>query len=471
MIDILLVNPAEKGGFFEKMPPLGLASIAAYLEVNDISTQIIDLEVEHKDLKYWLEKYQPRIVGISGTTHTRFESFRLAREVKAYNREIITIYGGVHATFTQNDTLKNVPEIDYVVRGEGEEVLLEFIKTLNTDQKFEKIRGLSFRMNDEIVINPPAKRLHLDLLPPPSYHHLDMKKYGLNMEFINKRGIAVISSRGCMHHCSFCSASRLFNNLLTVRSAKTVVDEIEKLLQDYRYQGIKFFDSTLTLDREHIESLCDEIIKRNLDFPWECEVRVGTVDEELLVKMRNAGCYYVDIGIESASQKVLDLMRKGITVEQAQELLEMCHRFGIKTKVFFSFGHISETMADVEKTFEFIEKNQTLISVVASGAGIRIYPGTYLETYALKNNLLPENFSWSMPYDEPRNEVIMQSRCIPILIQPQLGYEELKQIAMRIYTRRFSGWEGFKLGLTKLANPEKLKKLSNLIKLKFKHSK
>ncbi len=469
MIDILLINPAEKSGFFEKMPPLGLASIAALLEENDFSTRIVDFEVEHKDLKHWLEVHEPKIVGISGTTHTRFESFRLAREVKAYNKEIITIYGGVHATFTQQDTLKNVPEIDFVVRGEGEEVLLEFMKTLNTDQKFDKIRGLSFRANDTIVVNPPARRLHLDLLPQPAYHLLDMKKYKLNMEFVKKRGISVITSRGCMHHCSFCSASRLFNNLLTVRSAKTVVDEIEKLLQDYRYQGIKFFDSTLTLDREHIESLCDEIIKRNLDFPWECEVRVGTVDEELLVKMRNAGCYYVDIGIESASQKVLDLMRKGITVEQAQELLTMCHRFGIKTKVFFSFGHISETMTDVAKTFEFIERNEPLITVVASGAGIRIYPGTYLETYAMKNNLLPHDFSWSNPYEEPRNEAIMQSRYIPILIQPQLGYEELEQIALRIYTTRFSGWDGFKMGLAKLANPEKLKKLSNFLKLKFKH--
>ncbi|MGB9719875.1 MAG: B12-binding domain-containing radical SAM protein [bacterium] len=469
MIDILLVNPAEKGGFFEKMPPLGLASLASFLEENGLSVKIIDFEIEKKPLEHWLSFYQPKFLGISGTTHTRFESFKLARQAKTFNKEMVTIYGGINATFTANETLRNIPEIDFVVRGEGEEVLLELLKTFNTDQKFEKIRGLSFRMNDTIINNPPGSRLHLDSLPQPAYHLLEMKKYEMKMEFVKKKGISVITSRGCLYRCSFCSASRMFNNLLTVRSAKNIVDEIEKLLEQYHFQAIKFFDSALTLDREHIETLCDEIIARNLHFPWECEVRVGTADEPLLEKMRRAGCYYVDIGIESASQKVLDLMRKGITVEQSQKLLEICHQLGFKVKAFFSFGHISETMADVEKTFEFIEKNRSIITTVASGAGIRIYPGTYLEDYARKNNLLPPDFQWSNPYEEPRNELIMQAKEIPVLIQPQLGYDELEAIALRIYSNRFSGWEGFKRGITKITNPEKIKKLSQLLKLRIKH--
>ncbi|MEO0205966.1 MAG: radical SAM protein [candidate division WOR-3 bacterium] len=470
MIDILLVNPAEKGGSFEKMPPLGLASLASFLEENGISVKIVDLEVEKKPLEHWLSLYQPKFLGISGTTHTRFESFKLARQAKTFNKEIVTIYGGINATFTANETLRNIPEIDFVVRGEGEEILLELLKTFNSDQKFEKIRGLSFRMDDTIVDNPPGSRLHLDSLPPPAYHLLEMKKYEMKMEFVKKRGISALTSRGCLYRCSFCSASRMFNNLLTVRSARNVVDEIEKLLKQYHFQAVKFFDSALTLDRDHIETLCDEIIARNMDFPWECEVRVGTADETLLEKMRKAGCYYIDIGIESASQKVLDLMRKGITVEQVQKLLDMSHQLGFKIKAFFSFGHISETMADVEKTFEFIEKNREIITTVASGAGIRIYPGTYLENYARKNSLLPPDFQWSKPYEEPRNESIMQAKDIPILIQSELGYEELEAIALRIYSNRFGGWEGFKRGIAKITNPEKIKKLSQLLKLKIKHS-
>lgn len=468
MIDILLVNPGEKEGFFERVPPLGLASLAGFLEANDISVKIIDFEIERKPLEHWLSLYQPKFLGISGTTHTRFESFRLAHLAKIFNKEIITIYGGIHATFTAHKTLLNIPEIDFVVRGEGEDVLLELLKSFASDQRFDRIRGLSFRMDGQPVDNPPSNRLHLDSLPQPAYHLLNMKKYEIKMDFINKKGISFLTSRGCPYRCSFCSASRIFNNLLTVRSAKNVVVEIEKLLKEYNFQAIKFFDSALTLDREHIENLCDEIINRNLKFPWECEVRLGTVDLPLLEKMQKAGCYYVDIRIESASQKVLDLMRKGITIEQSEELLTMCKTLGIKTRVFFSFGHISETMNDVEKTFEFIEKNNDKITTIVSDAGIRIYPGTYLEEYARKNHLLPDNFEWSMPYDEEWNELIFQDRSVPILIQPQLGRRELEQIALRIYSQRYSGWEGFKKGIAKLADPQKLRKLQSLIKLKFK---
>uniref|UniRef100_A0A7V0Z482 B12-binding domain-containing protein n=1 Tax=candidate division WOR-3 bacterium TaxID=2052148 RepID=A0A7V0Z482_UNCW3 len=165
MIDILLVNPAEKGGFFEKIPPLGLASIAGFLETHNISVNIIDFEIEKNPLEHWLSLYQPKFLGISGTTHTRFESFRLARVAKSFNKDIITIYGGIHATFTANETLRNIPEIDFIIRGEGEETLLELLKTFSTDQKYEKIRGLSFRKDDLPVDNPQAGRLHLDSLP------------------------------------------------------------------------------------------------------------------------------------------------------------------------------------------------------------------------------------------------------------------------------------------------------------------
>ncbi|MCK4814154.1 radical SAM protein, partial [bacterium] len=222
------------------------------------------------------------------------------------------------------------------------------------------------------------------------------------MEFIDKRGISTITSRGCLATCSFCSASRMFNHQVTTHSAPRVLDDIELLFDRFGYKGIKIFDSTLTMQREHVNDLCDEITRRRLNFPWECEIRVGTVDQEMLEKMMDAGCYYVNFGVESASQKVLNLMRKGFTVEQAQELLDWCIRIGLETKVFFSFGHIGETMEDVERTFEFIDKNVDKITTVASGAGVRIYPGTYLEEYAVKNRFLPEEFKWCLPYDDER---------------------------------------------------------------------
>lgn len=469
MIDILFVNPKEKGGFFERMPPLGLAYIAANLERYDYSVKIVDFEIEDKDLHYWLDKFQPKVLGISGTTHTRFESFRLAKQAKDFNKEIITIYGGVHATFTAFDTLKNIIEIDYVVRGEGEHTVLGLIDAFKTNKSIVGLTGITYRNDNGVKENPPAQRIKpLDSLPNPAYRLLDMNKYSLNMEFVNKKGISIITSRGCLAKCSFCSASRMFNHKVTTHSAKHVLDEIEFLFKNYGFEGLKIFDSTLTMHRSHINAICDEIMRRNLNFPWECEIRVGTVDQKILEKMKRAGCYYVNFGIESASQKVLNLMRKGFTVEQTEELLDLCNRVGIKTKVFFSFGHIGETIEDVEKTFLFIDKHEEQITTVASGAGVRIYPGTYLEEYACKNGLLPLNFKWSLPYNDKRLEQILQTRCVPLLIQPGLGFHELEKIALRIYSRRFSGWDGLKRGLGKITDKEKLKKLMQLSKIRFK---
>jgi hypothetical protein len=161
-------------------------------------------------------------------------------------------------------------------------------------------------------------------------------------------------------------------------------------------------------------------------------------------------------------------MGKGITVDQSEKLLQTCKDLGVKTKVFFSFGHLGETMADVRKTFEFIDQHRSEITTLACGAGVRIYPGTSLEIYARKNSLLPQNFSWSLPYDDERLATIFQTRQVPVLIQPQLGMRELQDIGIRIYGSRFGGWKGFKLGMTKIKDISKLKKLFIFLKLKAK---
>lgn len=468
MTDILLINPKEASGFFEKMPPRGLASIAAYLEANGFSVRIIDEEIEGGKIEDWLTESRPRVVGISGTTHTRFESFEAARRVKRYNPDIITVYGGVHASFTAADTLKNIPEIDYVIKSEGEISFTELVRKHASGDGFRAIRGLAYREGDGVIENPNPGRLDLESLPSPAYHLLNMKRYSLKMEFCGKKGISLITARGCRARCSFCSASRMFDHLVTTRAPAGAVDEIAFLFNKYGYSAIKIFDSTFTADRVHVLRVCDEILKRKLDFPWECEIRIGTVDRELLEKMRSAGCYYVDVGVESGSQKVLNLMRKGITVEEAEETLNLCFDAGLKIKAFFSFGHIGEYPEDVEKTFQLIDRNRSKIAVIACGAGVRIYPGTYLDTYARTNNFLPPDFEWSRPYEDEWLGNIFQTTTVPVLLQPQLGKSELENIALRIYNQRYQGWDGFKKGLKKMTDPAKLKKLPRYIKLRVR---
>ena len=416
------------------MPPLGMASMMSFLQSKNISTTFVDLQINDVGVEQLLHQHKPQMVGIGGTSHTRFESHSIARQVKRYDSAIKVIYGGPHASFTAENTLKCIPEIDYIVRGEGESTIFSLaVQLLSRKPEIENIRGISVRHNNEIVHHQEAERIrNLDLLPFPYRDPDAIHKYGLFLDFLNIPAASIISSRGCPINCSFCSASAMFGTQLTLRSAKNVVDEIEILLREHGYQGIKFFDSTLTLHKDHVEAICAEIRKRKLVFPWECEIRVNGVSFDLLKTMRDAGCYYVDFGIESASPRVLKDMHKGITLEQAERVLRWTKEIGLRTKVFFTFGHIGEALEDALKTVEFMDRNVKYIDLAVTGLGVRIYPGTEVEQLALAQNLLPTNFSLDQPYLNQNIEALGNDPRIPIVVQPQFGWKEFRVLEFRL---------------------------------------
>jgi radical SAM superfamily enzyme YgiQ (UPF0313 family) len=432
--DVLLLHPAEQGITFGGMPPLGMAWITAFLQSKGISTTLFDLQVTEHSIESLLQTHKPHVVGIGGTSHTRFESFAIARRVKAYDPDIQILYGGSHATFTAENTLGHIPEIDFVVRGEGEQTTYNVVsKVLKEDLNFSNIPGISYRKNGGIFRNPEVNRIsNLDILPFPYRDPEAMQRYNLQLDFLNIPAASVVSSRGCPVNCSFCSASAMFGTQLTVRSAINVVNEIEILLKEYNYEGVKFFDSTLTLNRNHIEAICAEIRKRNLKFPWECEIRVNGMTRDLLHTMRDAGCYYVDFGVESTSPSVLKTMHKGITLDHVENVFRWTKELEIFTKVFFTFGHIGETLADARATVEFMERNAKYISVAATGIGVRIYPGTEVEHYARSSKYLRSDFSWSTTFIDQNVESLGNDPLVPILLQPQFGWREFRKIEFRL---------------------------------------
>ena len=434
MSDILLLHPAEHGRTFGGMPPLGMTSITSYLRSKNISTAFVDLQISDLGIEELLQNNKPQVVGIGGTSHTRFESFSLARRIKKFDPAIKIMYGGPHATFTAGNTLKSVPEIDFIVRGEGETATLELAaELLRRNPDVRAIRGISCRENDAVVHHRDSERIEdLDILPFPYRDPDALQKYDLLLDFLKVPAASIISSRGCPVNCSFCSASAMFGTRLTLRSAKNVVDEIEILLKEHGYQGVKFFDSTLTLHKDHVEAICAEIRRRNLVFPWECEIRVNGVSFDLLQTMKKAGCYYVDFGIESASPEVLKGMHKGITIEQAERVLHWTKEIGLFTKVFFTFGHIGETLEDAVKTVQFMERYAKYIDFIATGLGVRIYPGTEVEQSALAQNLLPKDFSWEQPYLDEKIESLGNDPIIPIVIQSGFGWKEFRKLEFRL---------------------------------------
>jgi len=179
-------------------------------------------------------------------------------------------------------------------------------------------------------------------------------------------------------------------------------------------------------------------------------VRAGTLDRQLLERMQNAGCYYIDVGIESGDQSVLDRMHKGIDLADVEDLLCWCADLGIRTKTFFTVGHIGETPDAGLKTISFIKKNRKHMTLVGYNPGIRVYPGTQVEEFARENDLLPEGFDWSLPYENREYlRIYRPVDNVPLLLQPRMSIPELRRLRQKYILTRIAspGFLLFKLKL------------------------
>lgn len=439
MSDIILIYPAmtEVKNPHGSVLPLCFAWIASLLERNNISVKIIDFQIEDIDLPKLLQTENPLCVGVSGTTQSRFNSFKIIEKVKAVNKEIMTLYGGPHATPTAEDTLEHVSAIDVVVRNEGEITILEIMQALKKSQKvdFAKIQGISFREKGRIVHNTIRPFLKdLDELPLPAWHLFKMDRYKQDLECINLPGHVILTSRGCPYNCSFCSARLLWNCHYSRRSATNVVDELEHLVDQYSIKGFKIFDSTFTINQRHVLSICNEINKRDFDYlRWECEIRADTVDKKLLQTMKAAGCYYVDMGLESASSRVRKKISKGISLQQVENVINWCDELELLVKLFITWGHPTETYNEALQTYRFLEKYQNRVYKMATHVGIMIYPGTEVEKFARQHGYLAPDFSWSHPYYDVANLNLGSDPEVPLLIQPQMKYKHLARINFKLH--------------------------------------
>jgi anaerobic magnesium-protoporphyrin IX monomethyl ester cyclase len=442
--NILAIYPElQEQRVFDPMPPLGLAWIAAVIREHGYHVRLVDEQVESLDVSQLVQEMRPSLVLLGGTSHSRFHAFAHAATIKAIHPSATIIYGGPHASFTADDTLSHIPSIDIVVHGEGEQTILDIIrwKEAGADiRSLDKIEGLAFRKNGN-VISTGWRRFNddLDALPFPARDLLPIERYKMSLDYLGLPALHVMTARGCPFRCSFCSASQMYNHCYAMRNPKLVVDEIETLVQRYNIKGLKIFDSTFTINKRHVHHFCKELKERGLTMPWECEIRVGTVDRSLLELMQDAGCYYVDIGVESADQDILDNMDKNIRIDDVERLLSWCNDLGLLTKVFFTVGHIGETYENGKKTIRFIRKNRKHMTLIGYNPGIRIYPGTRVAAYALENGLYPAGFCWSKPYENRDNQrLYLANSNIPLLLQPRMGIQELRKLRHRYVLSRIT---------------------------------
>ncbi len=450
---VLLVIPP--GGYLAAdwsrdniMPPLGVLYLTAVLEKNKIEVEILDCFIERyswSKLKKALAQKKPDVVGVSFTTETRFDGFKTIRMAKQVLPESLVVAGGVHVSLTAEDTLAHIPELDVIVRGEGEETFLELLKTFENKGDFGKIAGISYRQDNKIIHNPSRLPIQkLDEVPFPARHLLS-KGYRLTLDVPGKGKILaahLMSSRGCPIGCNFCASSQMWGKLFRSRSPENVVAEIEWLIENYQIEGIWFFDDTLTMNPLRVEKICDLIIERKLNISWFCEVRVDTVSKELLKKMKEAGCYRVCFGVEAGSQRIIDeVVRKKINLKQVREVAKWCGELGLLIYPTFIVSHPTETMANAQETIALMRELKTYAPGDVTIGILKIYPGTELENYAKKNGFLPSDFSWAAEEDSRVILLPSVSGNAPLFLD-KLKWEEINQILFQ--WRKISHYPIFK---------------------------
>ncbi|NOZ58219.1 MAG: radical SAM protein [Euryarchaeota archaeon] len=340
--------------------PLGLGYLAASVE--DIAeVGVIDESVERVTPEK-LREFNPEFVGITATT----PSFGRAREIIALVRRVLpearVIVGGTHATFRPEEALS--AGVDVVVRGEGEETLRELLE----GRELGRIRGISYLEEGEAVHNPDRSLIqNLDALPFPAWRYFPLHAY---------RVMSLISARGCVYHCAYCSAAQFWRRRVRFRSPRNVVEEVERLYS-MGFRRLRFMDSTFTLDRRRALEMCALIEELGYpDLSWSCETRADHLDEELLGALKSAGCTLICLGVDSGAQEVLDRCRRGISVEQVREAILTAKRMGIKVRAYVTFGFPGESAESVRATVRLLEETkpeQILLSLATA------YPGTELE--------------------------------------------------------------------------------------------
>jgi anaerobic magnesium-protoporphyrin IX monomethyl ester cyclase len=328
---------------------LGLGYIAAYLEVNGISADLVDCTFLSQEKA--LEKIRgskPRIVGIQ----VMFSMKEKATELAKLLREDcgLLVAGGPLPTSNPEDF---VSHFDVVVIGEGEQTMLEIVRAVNDGGDLSKVKGIAFNENGKMMHAPPRDFVeNLDTIPFPSRELFDNRAYkNYYSSNFGYTTTSIITSRGCPFMCDFCSRP-IFGNRFRSRTAENIAEEVEEV-RELGYERIWFADDCFTLDRRRLIDICDELIQRRIRIGWECLSRVDTVDLEVAEKMKQAGCVRVFFGIESGNDSVLALMKKQANTKQAEEAVNIFKKVGVQVGAFFILGYPGENDKTILDTVKF----------------------------------------------------------------------------------------------------------------------
>lgn len=347
------------------MAPLGLLSLAAWLEKHGHQAQIHDCYAFpglDDRLFAYLKEERPDFVGFSTTTSSFLDGIRLAKKTKEILPTVRVVFGGVHISALRDQLLRDFPCIDYGVVGEGEETLRELLEADGEDMR--NIEGLIFRNREEIIFNGfRAKLLDMDTLPFPAYEKLlgFPGSYRLPIfSYPKAPNTTVITSRGCPYTCSYCDRS-VYRRSYRYNSPEYMVDYLTHLQQRFKIRHVNIYDDTFTLKRERVLAFCELKIKSGIKMTFNCAARTEQLDYEMLTTMKKAGCWMISLGIETGDPELLKRHRSYLPgrdmadpLANIREMIGLIKKAGIRVKGLFMLGLPGETEESIRTSMDYV---------------------------------------------------------------------------------------------------------------------
>jgi len=402
------INPA---------PPLGLGYIAAVLENLGVTVKIVDclmdgwwdrkeigsnllrIGLSEEDIEKTIEDFSPDMVGVNNIFTRQYkyahEIYKIAKNVDA---NIVTVAGGAHPTVMPEFALQD-ENLDFVVIGEGELTIEKLVKNLSKNvNEIENIDGLGYRNRDgKIIVNPKTTYIEsLDSIPFPARHLMDIKKYFGLAESHGKRRCTrfspIMTSRGCPARCTFCTAYKVWGRKYRFRSPENVIEEMKELKYKYGIEELLIEDDCFTANPQRAEKICDLMIKENLNLKWDTPngVAAFALNKNLVRKMKAAGCYKINIGVESGNQQTLDnIIKKPLKLEKAEEIINYCREIGLDCGIFLILGMPGDTIKNMWDSYKFAKKVKMYSPFISVATP---YPGSELYQICKEKKYIPEDF-------------------------------------------------------------------------------
>jgi len=374
-MNILFATSAapDKSPFFtnEKRAPLGVGSLISLLRNEGHNVFFIDNYLNPSDFieEGYLQQNRIDIVAIHANTICYRNSLKMffaiedLRKRRLWNGKMVT--GGPHTSVA----VDTIPEfVDYIVQGEGENAILQIVNS-----------GVKERVIKQERIH------HLDTLPFQPWDIFNSLPYDFSCPWLEVMPVFTMNtSRGCPFNCTFCSVSSIWGKQYTYLSADRIIAEIEYLVKKFGVKGIYFREDNFTLNSKRIEEFCEKLIRKHINITWACEARVDNISKELVELMSAAGCKAFYFGVESGSQRILDMINKQITLEQIENAINCCKRYGVRSYCSLITGLPGETYEDYLLTKTLMNKLKPYAHVFNVFVAI---PDSPLYKYILNNKL------------------------------------------------------------------------------------